>query len=212
LDLLCFPSFIVFLVTYIIHIYLSIFGFGSASAVHLKFENPNLVQFVFDSLLAINAIPNVPIPNTQKFWSDRKPRLTDILDPKKDTTKHDCFWEIFNTQSGKKVLSIGYWTIYRNFSMPSQTKILRIGFGYWVLGIECWLYLNFFQYQPRQKEYDCWVLGIGYWVLSVGYWTIYRDFSIPSQPKTPKVQIFFQYPIPKIQGPTGNPALWLLVG
>ena len=41
--------------------------------------------------VAINAIPNVPIPNTQKFWSDRKSRFTDILDPKKDTIKHDCF-------------------------------------------------------------------------------------------------------------------------
>ena len=59
------------------------------------------------------------------------------------------------------------------------------------------------------ESFECWVLNVGYAII----------FPIPSQSKTPNVPIFFQYPIPnthypipKIRGPTGKRALWLLVG
>ena len=74
-------------------------------------------------LLEINAIPRVAIPNTQKFWSDRKSSFTDIFDIKKDTIKHDRFWD---TKSSC-ILFILCWLVF--------LKIL----GYWVLGIGYWV-------------------------------------------------------------------------
>ena len=103
---------------------------------------------------------------------------------------------------GYWVLGIGYWVLGIGY------WVLVLGIGYWVLGIGYWV-LGI-GYWVLGIGY--WVLGIGYWVLSVGHWTIYRDFPVPSQSKTPTVPIFFQYPIPKIQGPTGKTVLWLLVG
>ena len=144
--------------------------------------------FIFDwhhrssvsTLLGINAIPNVPIPNTQypipntqKFWSDRKSRFTDILDPKKDTIKHDCFWlkkrynktRLFLRKNKIVVFFLSvlvvfyciyFWVKISHVLLFCVTCVLNVG------------YTVTFQWQSGKK-----VLTVGYWVLShlsVGYW------------------------------------------
>ena len=152
-----------------------------------------------------------PIPNTQKFWSDRKSRFTDILDPKKDTIKHDCFWLKKRYNKTRLFLSVRYTVI---FQCQSDKKVLSV--GYWVLSHLSWVlnigYTVIFPMPSQAKKYKCWVLGIGYWVLGIGQFTVL--FQYPVSQKHRLYQFFSntQYPIPKIRGPTGKTALWLLVG
>ena len=100
------------------------------------------------------------------------------------------------------LLGIECW-VYRNFSMPVRQK-----------SIECWVlnvgYTVIFPMPSQAKKYECWVLGIEYLVLGIEQFTVI--FQYPVSQKYRKYKFFFQYPIPKIQGPTENPALRFLVG
>ena len=135
----------------------------------------------------------IPNTNTKKFWSDRKSRFTDILDPKKDTIKHDCFW----------VLGIECW-VYRNFSMPVRQKSIEC----LVLGIEsfeCWVlnvgYTIIFPMPSQAKKYECWVLGIGHWVLGIEQFTVI--FQYPVSQKHRMYQFFSNTQWPKFKDRPG---------
>jgi len=99
--------------------------------------------------------------------------------------------------------------------MPVRQKSIEC----WVLGIESFEYwvLNvgytvIFPMPSQAKKYEYWVLGIGHWVLGIEQFTMI--FQYPVSQKHRMFQFFSntQYPIPKIRGPTGKTALWLLVG
>ena len=134
-----------------------------------------------------------PIPNTQKFWSDRKSRFTDILDPKKDTIKHDCFWLKKRYNKTRLFLSVGYTVI---FQCQSGKKVLSV--GYWVLSHLSWVlnigYTVIFPMPSQAKKYECWVLGIECWALNNLPW-----FSNTQSVKNTECTNFF--PIPNTQYP-----------
>ena len=149
-----------------------------------------LINYVY-FLLAINAIPN-----TQKFWSDRKSRFTDILDPKKDTIKHDCFWlkkrynktRLFLRKNKVVVFFLSVcWLCF-------IVKYWLLGIGYWViwvLGIECQIHRNFSNAQSGKKV---WVLGIGYWVLGIEQFTVIFQYQVSQKHRLYQFFSNTQYP------------------
>ena len=129
------------------------------------------------------------------FWHQKRYHKTLLVLTKKYFGQVPC--ELRETLRKKSIecwiwLS-GYWTIWCEFSIPSQTKKVC-----WVLGIGYAVILQYqlMQFISSQAQKVYWVLDLG-----IGYWTIYRNFLIPSQSKTQKVTIFFQYTIPSTQYP-----------
>ena len=103
-----------------------------------------------------------PVPNTQKFWSDRKSHLTDIFNPNKDTIKHDWFWlkikhDCFWDKKSSYILSIGMLVFLFDFFLSTSVVF----------------------YCTSKHQWCKKVLSVGYWTL----WWLYSAFSIPSQTK-----------------------------